>query len=113
MAFVLVLSACAGEPREVPLGPDGQADEVLVLGRDVYGARCANCHGADGAGGTGPELRNGQVAENYPDIQDEIEVVTNGSRGMPAFLVRLSEAEIEAVVRYTREVLAQPQRRVP
>ena len=105
---VLFVAACAGEPPDVPLGADGLADDVLVLGRSVYGASCSNCHGADGQGGTGPELRNGHVAERYPDVEDEIAVVTNGSRGMPSFQVRLSEDEIEAVVRYTREVLSQP-----
>jgi len=108
IAFVLVVGACAGEPPEVPLGVDGEADDVLVFGRSVYAASCANCHGADGQGGTGPELRNGHVAERYPDIEDEIAAVTNGSRGMPSFQVRLGEDEIEAVVRYTREVLSQP-----
>ena len=32
----------------MPIGADGSADPELVLGRDVYQRRCANCHGADG-----------------------------------------------------------------
>ncbi len=108
LALGLAVSACAGDPPEVPLGADGQADEVLVLGRSVYGSRCASCHGADGDGGTGPKLSNGEATVSYPVVEDQIEVVTNGSRGMPAFGVRLSDDEITAVVRYTREVLSQP-----
>ncbi len=108
LAVWFAASACSGEPPEVPIGTDGQADEVLVLGRSVYGARCANCHGAEGDGGTGPKVSNGEATVSYPVVQDQIEVVTNGSRGMPAFGVRLSEDEIVAVVRYTREVLSQP-----
>ena len=78
---------------------------VLVQGRDVYSARCRSCHGSTGGGGTGPRLA-GTVEQLYPDVADQVEVVRDGRRSMPSFGGTLTDAEIEAVVRYTREVLS-------
>lgn len=38
--------------------PESQADQIAV-GREVYTAECAQCHGQDGEGGTGPLLIGG------------------------------------------------------
>jgi mono/diheme cytochrome c family protein len=96
---------CANDPPEVPAGPDGAPDAELVLGREVYAARCASCHGESGGGGAGPSVRGERIVERYPDIADQIAVVADGRNGMPAFEDVLSPEQIEAVVRYTREVL--------
>ncbi|MEQ8716227.1 MAG: c-type cytochrome [Acidimicrobiales bacterium] len=99
-------AACgASEPPEIPLTNDGQADPVLVEGAEVYSARCAACHGDDGGGGRGSKLADGRMVEVYPDVADQLEVVNAGRRAMPRFDDKLTPAEIEAVVRYTREVL--------
>ena len=104
LTLLVVLAGCAGSSPEVPLGPDGEPDQVLLLGRDVFGSRCSSCHGSSGGGGTGPRLA-GTVTEKYPDIADQIGVVTEGRKSMPRFGGTLTGAEIEAAVRYTREVL--------
>lgn len=96
----LVLAACVGEPPEVTVD-----DPELVEGRTVYGANCASCHGADGGGGVGQELHDGAMVQAYPDIEDQIDVINDGRNQMPGFAGRLSDDEIRAVVRYTREVL--------
>lgn len=99
---------CGGATApEVPSGPDGTADEVLVTGREIYIRRCASCHGAGGTGGRGPAFADGSVVDEYPEIEDQIDVVANGRGAMPAFADVLERDEIVAVVRYTREVLAQ------
>ncbi len=100
-----VVSACAGEVPEVPVGPDGVPDAQLVVGRSIYSGQCARCHGSSGGGGTGPKLSDGRVTEKYTDIVEEIAVVAGGLNAMPSFAGGLSRYEIEAVVRYTREVL--------
>ena len=99
-------AACsAGGVPEVPVGPGGEPDPVLVAGRQTYIERCANCHGDDGSGGQGPKLSEGGAVTQYPDIAEQIAVVANGVRAMPDFAGTLTPVEIEAVVRYTREVL--------
>ena len=100
-AALLVAGCTAGEAPGVPAG-----DAELVTGREVYISSCANCHGSSGQGGRGSKLDDGRVVERYPDPAEEIDLVTNGVRAMPDFGSKLSAAEIEAVVRYTREILA-------
>lgn len=110
MAWVVVLVAlllaagCSQAP-EVPLGPDGEPDPVLLEGRDLFSAQCQRCHSADGGGGRGPNIRSDRVLEKYPVIEDQMRIVSEGKNAMPAFAGQLTDAEIEAVVRYTREVL--------
>ena len=89
---------------EVPAGSDGSVDPVLAAGRQVYVERCANCHGDDGGGGRGSKLSGGLLVESYPDAAEQVAVVFEGVRAMPAFGEALSVEEIEAVVRFTREV---------
>lgn len=104
ISAAVAVGGCAAEAPAVPLGADGEPDPVLALGRDVFGSRCTNCHGSSGGGGTGPALA-GRVEEEYPDPADQAAVIRDGRNSMPTFGGTLSEAEIEAVVRYTREVL--------
>lgn len=98
------IAACTAS-EAAPEAPEG--DEVLAEGREIYVNSCANCHGSTGAGGRGSRLNDGRVLERYPEIADQIALVTTGVRAMPSFEGSLDEAEIEGVVRYTREVLAE------
>lgn len=104
-ALILIGGACAAESPEAPLGADGQPDSVLAEGRGIYSSRCARCHGSSGGGGTGPKLGDGAVIETYPDIADQMQIISEGKNGMPSFSGALSEAQVESVTRYTREVL--------
>ena len=101
----LVGAACAPGSPSPPAGPGGEVDPVLLTGQEVYEAECSRCHGESGGGGFGPKMSDGQVVIVYPDIDDEIAVIAEGRNGMPAFASKLSADEIEAVTRYTREVL--------
>ena len=83
-------------------GAGGGAGAGGVDGAAVFSDNCAGCHGADGSGISGPPLDDGIVVTNFPDIQDQIDVVTDGRGPMPAFGDRLSAEEIQAVVEYTR-----------
>ena len=102
----LTAGACAGSSPEVPLGPDGQPDQVLLTGREIYGSNCVTCHGAEGQGGRGKRLNDNQVIEAYADPADMLAVIAEGKgSGMPAFAEKLDESERIAVGRYIREVL--------
>lgn len=89
----LLAAACGG----------GGSDEASTprTGAEVYSAYCATCHGVDGQGGVGPTLA-GQMEAAYPDVADQIAVVTNGKGTMPAWGSRLSAGQIRRVVEYTR-----------
>jgi cytochrome c551 len=72
--------------------PDGAA---------IYSANCAVCHGADGSGGVGPDLRGiGQMHT----VDELIAVITNGRGAMPAWRDRLSAAQIRAVATYVSQI---------
>lgn len=105
VAALGLLSACAADAPAVPVGPDGEPDPVLVSGREVYGDRCATCHGGSGGGDRGPKLADGRVVESLPDPVDQFTVIHDGRGQMPAFGDSLTDEQIDAVVRYTREVL--------
>ena len=92
-----------------PTAPPGTPAAVVeaaggIDGGELYGNRCAGCHGGDGSGGIGPRLA-GKVVAKFPDPADETVVVTNGRGGMPAFGTRLTAEEIAAIVEFTRTVL--------
>ncbi|MEL7155041.1 MAG: cytochrome c [Actinomycetota bacterium] len=87
---------------EVPPG-----NPVLAEGREIYMRNCANCHGSAGGGGIGSQLNEGRVLERYPEIDEQIILVADGVRAMPGFGGKLTPAELDAVVRYTRDILAE------
>ena len=89
----------------MPAGADGTRDAVLVAGREVYIERCANCHGDDGGGGRGSRLSGGASVRRFAKVSAQMAVVAEGVRAMPAFRDVLKPDEIEAVTRFTREVL--------
>ena len=86
----------------------GRAASQAERGRAVYEAKCARCHGADGAGRT----RMAEIVEP-PDMSDPawqrrrgtarmVASVTNGLGQMPAFKKKLTRQEIAAAVAHVR-----------
>lgn len=80
----------------------GSASSYAPPGASLFVANCASCHGIDGSGGSGPALSAGKLAAAYPNATDEVQVVANGRNAMPGFGHRLSPADIDLVVDYTR-----------
>jgi mono/diheme cytochrome c family protein len=104
-ALLFVVMLFANEPGDgVTAAPDRSANESVVDGSAVYGNRCASCHGSDAGGGLGPQLSQGKVVARFPDIADQIAVITDGRGGMPGFGERLNAEEIEAVAKYERSL---------
>ena len=101
LILIVTAGACATDTPEVPVGPDGEPDPVLV----IYSNRCASCHGNRGGGDRGPKISDQSTLEKYPDIVDQIAFVAAGKGIMPGFGGKLTEPELEAVVRYVREAL--------
>lgn len=105
-AVVVVLGSCGGDDSTTPQGSPGTTlTGDVELGEEVFRKNCASCHGRTGAGGIGPKLADGAVIDRYPDPSEHRDVVVNGRGAMPAWGDRLSDDEIDAVVRYEREGL--------
>ena len=94
----LFLAACGDDSGSSGGGEAG-------LGQRTFEDNCARCHGPNGEGGVGPQLGDGAVVENYPDIEDQLTVIREGRNGMPAWEGNLTSEEILAVATYEREEL--------
>lgn len=79
-------------------------EESMVLGEQVYLARCAMCHqvGGEGIAGAFPKLKDSPIA--LGDLQPHIDVVVDGKPGtaMQAFANQLTAKELAAVITYER-----------
>jgi mono/diheme cytochrome c family protein len=67
----LYVNAMTRQPKKVT-GP-------LAEGAQVYSV-CSSCHGSAGGGGAGRKLSEGEVLRTFPNIEDQIRFVYNGSR---------------------------------
>jgi mono/diheme cytochrome c family protein len=74
----------------------------------MFRAKCAMCHGPDGAGSTVgksmnvPDLRSPAV-QKLPDAQ-LAQIISDGKGGMPPFKNSLSEDQIHSLVSYVRSL---------
>ena len=87
-----------------------------ATGEEIFNKACATCHGRGGAGGSGPAMTGGSEAKQFPNIDDHIKFVTEGSKpgqpygtsgqgtgGMPAKGgQKLTDGQVLKVVEYER-----------
>ena len=94
-AFILLVISFAGSA--FALGP----------GADIYKAKCAMCHGADGLATT-PTAKNFKVVSFKDPSQVKLTdaeltaSTTNGKGKMPAYKDKLTEPQIKDVIGYIR-----------
>lgn len=94
-----------------PQGPDVKALLALVSdpeaqkqGKEVFIAKCAACHQADGGGLVGPNLTDRYWLHGKGELADIYKVVHDGvlDKGMPAWAALLKDAEMNSVVAYVK-----------
>jgi mono/diheme cytochrome c family protein len=76
-------------------------------GGDLFKAKCAMCHGADGSGNTAMGKNFGLKDLGSADVQgksdaDLTTIVTKGKGKMPAYDGKLTKDQITDVVKYIR-----------
>ena len=76
--------------------------ESFTFGKNVYLTRCVGCHGIDGSGIVGPDIRPGKVLEKYASAEAMEVLVRDGLGEMPEFGSKLRDEEIAGVVAYVR-----------
>ena len=95
---VAVVAGCGGTTTTTTTaGPTTTAGAATTLaGSEIYASVCASCHGADGTGGSGPDLTG------RSDLTKErvVEQITAGGSSMPALGTQLSAEEIDVVADY-------------
>ena len=76
--------------------------------QDLYKSRCQGCHGADGQGSAiGQKL--GAKAFHDPGVEKMSrsalkKTISDGKNKMPAYKGELTEQQIDALVKYIREI---------
>jgi len=99
---ILCLSILAVAP--VALAGGGGSD-----GTAIYKAKCAMCHGPDGAGqttmGKNMKLRDLRSADVQKQTDAELtKWITDGKGKMPGYKGKLSTADIQALVTFIRSL---------
>jgi putative heme-binding domain-containing protein len=99
----LGLFARPSTAQSKPLTEASAAD--VLAGKEIFDAQCAVCHGAGGAGGTGPDLRRPTLHHATND-QELIAVIREGIPGtpMPFAVLHLSEPMIWQTAAYVRSL---------
>ncbi len=59
--------------------PPEETEGILAVGEHIYSARCASCHGANGGGGSGPALNDGELLAVFPSVESQLDWVIKGS----------------------------------
>jgi len=83
-----------------------------ALGRKIFEAQCALCHGQTGGGGRGPGL-NRPTLSHAPDADALKQVIENGIPPEMPGAWQLHPSEVEAVAAYVRSLGAVPSETLP
>lgn len=104
LALQLATPITAQPARQLPSLAAATPSDVAV-GRRIFDAQCAWCHGAFGAGGAGPGLQRATL-KHAPDDRTLVQVVRNGIPGteMPAFALSLTETTAWQTAAYVRSL---------
>jgi putative heme-binding domain-containing protein len=99
----LAQNAAPGNPAAAL--PNVYTPADIAYGGRLYDAQCTTCHGANGDGVGGVDLRSGKFRNGATD-QDLVRAITNGipGTGMQAF--KLDSAEITGIIAFLRNMNA-------
>ena len=114
IAVAIVISFCLWlQSNRTASASGAEATSMIEVAGDagsLYNKRCAECHGKDGRSksfkGKLTHARNLTDAEWQERVSDEriYNSISNGKEKMPAFGKKLSEAEINSLVTYVRNL---------
>jgi putative heme-binding domain-containing protein len=106
MQILAFLLAGAGFVLAQPaLHPGEYAPADIAYGARLYDAQCTTCHGANGDGVGGVDLKSGKFRNAVTD-QDLTRVITTGIQGTGMQAFKLDPSEISGIVAYIRNMNA-------
>jgi putative heme-binding domain-containing protein len=104
LAAGLAFAQYANEPHAGGLqNPFGNDPQAVAAGAEVFRIHCSACHGAQGEGGSGPDLTEGNYSSGGRD-EDLRQVVMTGRGVMRGFRNILTGESIWQVVAYVRSL---------
>ncbi len=104
------LQQTANNSSEAANKTNAASTDELAQAREIYGATCTKCHGANADGGhvefdnvklNVPSLRQGR-ARTHTD-ERLTRQINNGGEGMPAFKDKLTPEKINALIHLIRQ----------
>ena len=85
-------------------GPAGEyVPADIAYGARLYDAQCTTCHGANGDGVGGVDLRSGRFRNGTTD-QDLTRIVTTGIPGTGMLGFKLDTAELTGIIAFLRNM---------
>ena len=96
--------ATAMAAAQAPLHDTQYADADIAYGATLYGSKCVTCHGAQGDGIGGVNLRSGTFRNAVIDRDLERFIRAGSPAGMPPFV--LDSAEMAGIIAYLRNMNA-------
>jgi putative heme-binding domain-containing protein len=88
-----------------PVRPGDYAPADIAYGSRIYDAQCTTCHGANGDGVGGVNLRSGLFRNAITD-QDLARVITGGIQGTGMQAFRFDASELAGIIAYLRNMNA-------
>jgi putative heme-binding domain-containing protein len=97
------LARAQGPPQNRPAGAQATSTDKftpqdIAMGKQLYAANCASCHGVDATGQLGPNLHG--VVERLGE-QGVFGIIRNGRGGMPP-ISSINDARVWQVIAYVR-----------
>jgi putative heme-binding domain-containing protein len=109
LALTLVVSLAFAGPLRAQLPaqshPGEYAPADIAYGSRIYDAQCTTCHGANGDGVGGVDLRSGRFRNAVTD-QDLTRVITSGLPGTGMLAFKFDASELAGVIAYLRNMNA-------
>src|SRR5262245_63228368 len=75
----------------------------IAYGAKLYDAQCTTCHGANGDGVGGVDLKSGKFRNAVTD-QDLVRVITTGIQGTGMQAFKFDASEISGIIAYLRNM---------
>jgi putative heme-binding domain-containing protein len=85
------------------LHPGEYAPADIAYGARLYDAQCTTCHGANGDGVGGVDLKSGRFRTAVTD-QDLARIITNGIPGTGMLAFKLDPAELTGIIAFVRNM---------
>lgn len=96
-----LMIGCGGDPdTDTDTDTDTDIEPTIAAGATVYSARCSGCHGANGGGGSGPNLDLRVPALSDAQLAG---VIRDGKGSMPPFGSVLSDLDIDSLILFLRD----------
>ena len=97
------IAAAAPQSPAAQARPGEYAAADVAYGAQLYDAQCTTCHGANGDGVGGVDLRSGRF-RNATSDQDLVRIVTTGIPGTGMLGFTFDASEVSGIVAYLRNM---------